>query len=226
VLTTLAVGLSFAAKPGKSGWMKIRIAFFAILLALGYPVAQAHAVPPAATLTQQDQYDLKRVADYLNTMQRMQARILQLNPDGSVVGGVLKIARPGKLRLDYDAPINSLLLADGSFVHYWDAPLKETSSVPQSGSPAALILDAQINFTKGMTITKVARGNGTLKISMYKTDDPGNGVLTLVLGDAPLALKQWYVDDAQGSTTQVTLQNIDTAPQFAADTFIYSPPRR
>jgi outer membrane lipoprotein-sorting protein len=199
---------------------------FIIVLALTYPPTPAHAAPSAAVLTQQDQYDLKRVSDYLNTMQRMQARILQLNPDGSVVGGMLRIQRPGKLRLDYDPPVKSLLLADGNFVHYWDAPLQETSSVPQGGSPAALILDAQINFTKGMTITKVARGGGTLKISMYKTDDPGNGVLTLVMGDSPLALKQWYVDDAQGSTTQVTLQNIDLAPQFAADTFIYSPPRK
>ena len=204
--------------------MKKIILLFVLALA-AFNINPVHAAPPAAVLTQQDQYDLKRVSDYLNTMQRMQARILQLNPDGSVVGGVLRIQRPGKLRLDYDPPIKSLLLADGNFVHYWDAPMQETSSVPQSGSPAALILDAQINFNKGMTITKVARAGGTLSITMYKTDDPGNGTLTLVMGDSPLALKQWYVDDAQGSTTRVTLQNIDLAPQFASNTFVYTPPR-
>jgi len=192
-----------------------------LLLALVFAALPAFAAP----LSEKDKADLQRVTEYLNTLQRVEASVMQVNPDGSVLGGKLKIQRPGKLRLDYDAPNKSILIADGSFVHFWDAPLKETSSVPQSGSPAALILDAQINFEKGMTVTKVERLGKTIEITMYKTDDRGNGELTLVLEDSPMRLRQWRVRDAQNAITTVTLQNMETNPEFASNTFVYSPPR-
>jgi outer membrane lipoprotein-sorting protein len=195
-----------------------KLALLALLLC-------AFVSPAFAALSDQDKADLARVSDYLNTLQRIEAAIMQVNPDGSVIGGKLKIQRPGKLRLDYDPPNNSLLIADGSFVHFWDAPMKETSSVPQGGSPAALILDAQINFDKGMTVTKVERIKNTIEVTMYKTDDRGNGEITLVLEDKPLQLRQWRVRDAQNSITTVTLQNMDTNPQFAGGTFVYTKPR-
>ncbi|MGE3770409.1 MAG: outer membrane lipoprotein carrier protein LolA [Bdellovibrionales bacterium] len=197
-----------------------------LVIALLLFTTHSHAAPPAMPLSAQDSADLQRVAAYLNSVPRMESRIVQMNPDGSVVHGLLKIMRPGKLRLDYDPPINSQLVADGAFVHYWDAPMSETSSVPQGNSPASLILAAQVDFTRGMTITNIRRQDNTLEISLYKTDDPGNGILTLVFEDNPLLLKQWYVVDSQGATTKVTLQNVNFNPAFSGNTFIYSPPRR
>lgn len=193
-------------------------------LFLGLLVAPVQAaVPPAKTLTAQDQADLKSAQDYLNNLKTLQARILQLNPDGSIMGGVLKIQRPGKLRLDYDAPVKSFLVADGTFVHFWDDSLQQTSSVPQDGSPAALILDAQIDINKNMTITDVTRSTSTLEVTVYKTDDPANGTLTLVFEQNPLRLRQWLVRDAQNTLTQVTLQNMDSTAQFDSGTFVYRP---
>ena len=199
----------------------------ALLTVLSLGSLSAHAVTPAV-LSAQDKADVQRVTAYLNSTQRLQASIIQINPDGSAIGGTLKILRPGKLRLDYDAPNRSVLIADGNFVHYYDAPMQETSSVPQGGSPAALVLDAQINLEKGMTITNMARSRGVLEISMVKNDDVGNGELTLVFDDmaTALRLRQWKVRDAQNTITTVSLQNVDTTAQFANDTFIYSPPRK
>lgn len=200
---------------------------FALLVTVLAATVPAHAVTPAV-LTTQDKADVQRMTAYLNSTQRLQASIMQINPDGSAIGGTLKIMRPGKLRLDYDAPNRSVLIADGNFVHYYDAPMQETSSVPQGGSPAALVLDAQIDLERGMTITNMVHSHGVIEISMVKNDDVGNGELTLVFDDLTnaLRLRQWKVRDAQNTVTTVSLQNVDTAPQFAADTFIYSPPRK
>lgn len=204
--------------------------FSSLLLALALVVAaplQAAAAPPAKTLTAADRADLQRVTDYLNGLRVLQGRILQLNPDGGTIGGTLKIerraGRMGRLRLDYDAPAKSFLVADGNFVHFWDESLQQTSSVPQAGSPAALILDAQIDLNQNMTVTDIVRSNRTLELTVYKTDDPQNGLLTLVF-DEPLRLRQWRVLDVQGLETRVTLQNIDTAVSFADGTFTYRPP--
>lgn len=204
----------------------MRIILVGLLAALFIlPVSATHAAPPPAKmLTAEDRADLQRIQDYLNGMKTLQGRILQLNPDGGTIGGVLKIKRPGRLRLDYDAPAKSFLVADGNFVHFWDDSLQQTSSVPQNGSPAALILDAQIDIGKNMTITDITRANHTLELTVYKTDDPSNGLLTLVFNENPIRIRQWRVIDAQNTETQVTLQNIDTAVDFDSGTFTYRPP--
>lgn len=197
------------------------IAVLAILVAFAAP--SFAAAPDAA-----DQADLKRVEAYLNGLQKFQSRILQLNPDGSTTGGLLKIQRPGKMRLDYDAPAKSFIIADGTFVHYWDDTLQQTSSVPQGGSPAALVLKAQVDFSasnkSGMTITDVMRQTGEIDITMYKTDDKSSGELTLIFEDAPLRLRQWRIKDNTGAVTRVTLQNIDENVSFDRSTFYYRPP--
>jgi outer membrane lipoprotein-sorting protein len=220
------LSLPFVANAGKNGGMKkLFLGLFLVLSVLCSP--SSWAVTPA-TLTPQDRADIARVEAYLNGLQRLSASIMQINPDGSVIGGVLKIQRPGKLRLDYDAPNRSMLIADGSFVHYYDAPLNETSSVPQGGSPADLVLAAQIDFSRNMTVTNIARSKAVLEVAMVKNDDVGNGELTLVFDDSvgALKLRQWKVRDAQNTVTTVALQNIDTTATFAADTFVYSPPRK
>lgn len=220
--------------PANNVFMKIFIALFVAVLLAVSPVG-SHAVagpktnlPPAKALSAQDQRDLQRIENYLNSMKTLQGRILQQNADGTTIGGTLKIQRPGKLRLDYDAPAKSFLVADGLFVHYWDDSLRQTSSVPQGGSPAALILDAQIDLSKNMTITELRRGSGLLEVTVYKTDDPANGTLTLVFNDAgnELRIRQWHVRDAQGSTTRVSLTQVDQAVTFKSGDFTYRPPQK
>ena len=197
---------------------------FLALLAVLFLAAPAMAGTPSAA----DQADLKRIEAYLNGLQKFKARILQLNPDGTTIGGSLAIQRPGKMRLDYDAPAKSFIIADGTFVHYWDDQLQQTSSVPEDSSPAALVLKAQVEFSasskNGMTITDVSRQPGELDVSMYKTDDKDSGILTLVFEDNPIALRQWRIKDNTGAVTRVTLQNIDQAVSFDSHMFTYRPP--
>ncbi len=201
--------------------MKKLFAVFLISLSM---LSTAYAGAPTAA----DQADLKRVETYLNGLQHFRASILQLNPDGSVIGGALQIQRPGKLRLDYDPPAKSFIIADGTFVHYWDDQLEQTSSVPENDSPAALILKAQVDFANtgknGMTISDITRVPGAIEITLYKTDDKDSGILTLVFEDNPLKLRQWRVKDSQGAVTRVTLHDLDATATFGRDAFTYRAP--
>lgn len=49
---------------------------------------------------------------------------------------------------------------------------------------------------------------------MVRTASPGEGTLTLVFADQPLALRQWTVLDAQRQETRVTLFNIELGGRF------------
>ena len=52
----------------------------------------------AAAPTDADKRDLGRIEDYFNGITTLQARFLQLSPNGRTAEGNLYISRPGRLR--------------------------------------------------------------------------------------------------------------------------------
>ena len=75
-------------------------------------VANAAAPPVAVALTPQDTADLQRIAAYLNGIRTMYARFQQMSSQGGIAKGQLWMARPGRMRFEYDPPSPILLLAD------------------------------------------------------------------------------------------------------------------
>ena len=53
----------------------------------------------------------------------------------------------------------------------------------------------------------VVRAVGLVRVSMADKDDRGAGEVTLVFNANPLALRQWWVKDAQGRVTKITLMD-------------------
>jgi outer membrane lipoprotein-sorting protein len=74
------------------------------------------ATPPAKPLEGADLEDVKRVEAYLNGIRTLQSRFLQISNNGGAAEGALYLARPGRLRLDYDPPVPILLVTNGSFL--------------------------------------------------------------------------------------------------------------
>src|SRR5215831_6153329 len=99
-------------------------------------VAQAAAPPVGAVLTPQDTADLQRVAAYLSSIRTMYARFQQVSAGGGTAAGQLWMARPGRMRFEYDPPSPVLLLADMFYVYYVDKQLAEMSKVGLKSTPA------------------------------------------------------------------------------------------
>ena len=92
--------------------------------------AVAAATPPAAVaLTPQDNADLQRIAAYLDSIRTMYAKFRQVASGGAVGTGQLWMARPGRMRFEYDPPSPILLLADMFYVYYVDKELSQMSKV-------------------------------------------------------------------------------------------------
>jgi len=53
-----------------------------------------------------------------------------------------------------------------------------------------------------------------LQLTLVRTDSPGDGSLTLIFADNPLALRQWVVVDAQRRETHVTLSDVRLGGSF------------
>lgn len=182
------------------------------------PAISFAAAPVSATLTPQDTADLKRIETYLGNIKTMQALFQQTNPDGSTAEGELYLSRPGKLRFEYQPPVQLLIVSDGNFVAVNDLELKNVQFFPVDSTPAWFLLREAIKLSGDVTVTRFERGPKSLRVSCVQTKDPNAGGITLVFQDDPLVLKQWIVLDPQHRLTTVALvdprQGVDLKPEM------------
>jgi outer membrane lipoprotein-sorting protein len=204
-----------------------RRAVIATGLALGgtlLPALADAAVPPVAVaLTPQDTADLQRVPAYLNSIRTMYARFQQLSSNGGTATGQLWMARPGRMRFEYDPPMQILLLADMFYVYFVDKELAEMSKVGLKSTPAWLLLRDPITFDD-LVVTRFERSSNAFRFTVVKKDEPDNGSLTMVFSDRPLTLRQWSIVDQQRKTTTVSLYDERLGVALDPELFVYQDP--
>jgi len=181
-------------------------------------------VAPAA-LTAADREDIQRIERYLADIGTLQARFVQVASNGSYAEGTFYLSRPGKLRFEYAPPSPLLIVADGYVVYYYDTALKQTSQVPINLSPLAFLLRDRVQLTGGdLTVTRVERGDGVIRLSLVESKDPGAGTVTLAFSGDPLALRQWSITDAQGITTNIALTEVRRDVRLDSKLFVFDAP--
>lgn len=171
-----------------------------------------------------DSADIARVEAYLETIRTLDSRFLQIGPDGSVAEGRFLLSRPGRLRLEYDAPNPNLLVSDGrAFVHI-DKSLRTIAYLPIDSTPAGLLVRAEIRLSGDVTVVGIERSPAALRMTLIQTKDPRAGRLVLTFADRPLALVGWSVVDAQGLTTRLTLVDARFGAALDAAAFSFVDP--
>lgn len=202
--------------------MKKLILLLSLLFPLSAAPAYADMVAPAQ-LSDNDKAEVRRIETYLNNLKNVSADFLQVDDAGGMMHGQIMISRPGKMKVTYNDN-KDFIIADGSFVHIWDASLKSQTNVPQGDSLAEFILRDPVRMAGDVTITKIQHFPAKIEITLVQTKDPGQGSLTLVFEDRPLKLRQWKVLDAQGRTTGVNLENMSEGAVFPTNTFTFVAP--
>ena len=162
----------------------------------------AEAVP--AALSEADRNDLARIETYLNGLTTMDSRFLQFSESGVAEGRIL-LNRPGRLRIEYAPPVPVLMVASSRLLMYHDTQLKQTTFLPVSETPAALLIDERIKLSGDVTVTAFERAPKAFRVTLEETDSPDTGSVTLMFQDAPLRLAKWRVIDAQGTAVDVSL---------------------
>jgi len=151
-----------------------------------------------------------RVEDYLNSFRTLKADFTQIAPDGKTTTGKVYIKRPGRLRFEYDPPERLLMVARDWRLVVHDGRVDQTSTVPVDKTPLGLLLNEEIRLGGPVTIRSLAEISGELHLTVFQTEDPGRGELTLIFGLEPLELRRWEVLDAQGKRTRVLLENVES----------------
>jgi outer membrane lipoprotein-sorting protein len=161
--------------------------------------------PANAALQPADQAEIAEIEHYLDSIRTMSAEFQQFDEQGRVATGRIYLARPGRMRVEYDPPTPYLLVASSGALVYYDPEVKQLTTLPLSSTPAAFLLKDHISLTKGVVVKSFERGPGAVRVEIADASDEGAGSVLLVFEDRPMALRQWTVTDAQGVKTQVVL---------------------
>ena len=197
---------------------------FGLLIALaGGPAAQAQsdgaaasgqgADQTAATVTGEDDETLARLLDYLNRIDTLKSRFIQVSSNGAYAEGDLYLDRPGRMRFEYDPPHPALLIANGVTLLYYDRELQQATFLPLWETPLWFLIREDVDLGDDVELMAIERGAGTIRVTLQLSAEGTEGQVTLVFADRPVALHSWEIQDAQGIMTQVALVN----PDFGAE---------
>jgi outer membrane lipoprotein-sorting protein len=190
-------------KAGKAGEKAEHKAAEPKVAAVGTPTAIAPAEPAdAATL-------LAQANAYFNGINTLTGTFMQIGADGRRIGGKLTLAKPGRLRFDYDQPSPLEVVADGTSVAVRDRKLNTQDLYFIAQTPLKFLLREKIDLARDLTVTDVANDPGGVRISLEDRATLGGTSKIQLFFDAEMkTLSQWRITDPQGYITTVTLSNL------------------
>jgi len=180
------------------------------------PIALAFAGGMASA----QQLSLGQISDYLNNLQTAQAEFTQINADGTISTGTIYIKRPGRIRFEYNAPDNSLVLAGGGALAVFDARSNTgPDQYPLGQTPLSIILQRDVDLSKARMVTGHTSDATSTTITAQDPDHPEYGNIQLVFTDQPTELRQWIITDNTGSQTTVILGDLTKGMSLSENLF-------
>ncbi len=169
----------------------------------------AAALALAGGAAQAQQLSLNEVSTYLNQMQTAQGGFTQINGDGTLSTGQIYIKRPGRVRFEYNAPDNSLVVAGGGQVAVFD-PKSNTAAdrYPLNQTPLNIILERNVDLGRARMVTNHTSDGTKTTITAQDPDHPEYGNIQMVFTANPVELRQWIVTDDVGEQTTVILNDL------------------
>lgn len=193
--------------------MKKIILLFALLF-VSMPVMAQQNTPP----------EIKQIESYFGGLKTVKSHFIQTNPDGNQLRGTFYLNRPGKLRFEYDST-KDFVVADGLFIYFYDAQLKQQSNAPISQTLADFLLRKDLKLSGDLKVTRVMRAGGLLQVTLIQSKEPKAGELTLgFIEGKNMQLKKWRIKDAVGNITETELFDVQTGIKLPSSLFVYRAP--
>lgn len=157
----------------------------------------------------QKSHDLQAIENYLNSIKNMEADFVQTSSNGGTAEGKIYIAKPNKIRMEYDDPTSVLIVGDGNYIIFHDKDLDQVTHIDYDDIPASLILANDIKIDgKNIKATNFYQDAGITSITLDYKEKGDVGPITLTFANNPLELKQWKITDPQNIEVKVSLYNI------------------
>ena len=161
----------------------------------------ATALPAAA-----QKLSLGEISNYLNGITSAASPFTQVNDDGSISKGTVYIQRPGKVRFEYAPPEQSLVIANNGTVVVFDRKVNAApETYPLSQTPLSIILDRNVNLGRAGMVTRHDYDGTATIVTAQDPRNPQYGSIQMKFTGNPVELRQWVINDSNGSSTTVVL---------------------
>ena len=207
-----------ARRGPRRGWWLLALSLLITAASTLGPVAADEAGPVDQSA------QIAGIETYLNSIASMKARFLQVAEDGTLATGDFYLRRPGRLRFEYDPPAPILVVADSIWIVFEDSELRQVDRLPLSSTPLSILVADEVSLGDGAVVSEISASGGLLQIALRDTENPDEGVLTLVFDARPLRLRQWLVTDSLGQTTEITLSDLEINIPLDPRLFVYDEP--
>ena len=159
-----------------------------------------------AAQTKADSEDVKKIENYLNSIKTMRADFVQIASNGEKVEGRLYIEKPNKIRMEYNAPSNVLIVCNGDYIVYYDKELDQITNIDYEDIPAAAILANTVKIDgKELKVTNFYEDPGVMRVGLQYANAGDLGPFTLVFANNPFELRQWKVVTPQAMEVSLSL---------------------
>ncbi len=167
------------------------------------------ALTPLAVAAQQ--LPLGEISGYLNKMQTAKGEFTQINDDGSISTGTIFIKRPGRVRFEYNPPDSSLVIAGSNTVVIYDKKSNQPAETyPLSKTPLSIILDQNVDLGRARMVTGHKYDGTATIVTAQDPAHPEYGSIQMKFTANPVELRQWIINDGNGSQTTVVLGDLQT----------------
>lgn len=186
----LFLGLGLAVQPFTSG-----IAFAAKAESMELSPEQAQSID--------------KINAYFNSFETMRGEFVQTSPKGRATRGVMYLAKPGKLRFEYEPPNPLLIASDGKWLTIKNKTKEKGDQVPLASTPLRLIVAKKLDIASEASIIGFEQNDNLTTVVLADKKGALAGQIILVFDETANALQQWIIVDGKGQRTTVELTNLE-----------------
>jgi outer membrane lipoprotein-sorting protein len=187
--------------------LKHALAGAAVALAMAF-APEAALAAKAKKLSAEQTAAVKELSTFMNSFKTIQGDFVQTLSNGRAVKGVFHIAKPGKMRFEYEKSYPILFVSDGNWVTIKYLKKGTGDQYPLSQTPLRMVLSDNVDFLKEAKILGIEEKEGRVYVALEDKKGMVAGHIILVYNKEGRSLEKWVVVDGKGRKTTVALQNV------------------
>jgi outer membrane lipoprotein-sorting protein len=167
-----------------------------------------------------EKISLSNLSSYLESIKKVSGSFTQINSDKTVSTGRIFLFRPGRMRMEYKTPDNSLVIVGGSQIAVFDSKSNTHPRIfPLRKTPLKILLEKKINLkTSDIIISHEEVENSTVVV-LQDPNLSSYGSLKLVFTDHPVTLRQWVITNEMSDQTVLKFKDFINQPNMSSNKF-------
>ena len=167
-----------------------------------------------------EKISLLSLSSYLDSIKKVSSSFTQVNSDKTVSTGRISLFRPGRMRMEYKTPDNSLVIVGGSQIAVFDSKSNTDPRIfPLRKTPLNILLKKKINLIASDIVIRHEEVENSTVVLLQDPKLSSYGSLKLVFVDHPVTLRQWVITNEMGDQTVLKFKDFINQPNMSSDKF-------